>query len=125
MRHGTPPKDVGCPLQQITDASNGAVPDVNSAIDHAAFDVLRSLYPTLNFDDEIAAARATIPAAVTDAQRAAGTDVGQKAGAAMIAARQNDGSAPIAPYTGSTEPGYWRPTGTGNGAAPQNPCEAL
>ncbi|MFF4171658.1 DNRLRE domain-containing protein [Streptomyces sp. NPDC001744] len=100
-------------------ASNGAVPDVNSAIDHAAFDVLRSLYPALNFDDEIAAARSTIPAAVTAAQRAAGTEVGQKAAAAMIAARQNDGSAPVAPYTGSTQPGYWRPTGTGDGATPQ------
>ncbi|GHF78393.1 DNRLRE domain-containing protein [Streptomyces filamentosus] len=100
-------------------ASNGALPDVNSAIDHAAFDVLRSLYPTLNFDDEIAAARSTIPAAVTSAQRAAGTEVGQKAASAMIAARQNDGSAPVAPYTGSTQPGYWRPTGTGDGATPQ------
>ncbi|NML51567.1 vanadium-dependent haloperoxidase [Streptomyces sp. R302] len=100
-------------------ASNGAVPDVNSAIDHAAFEVLKSVYPTLNFDDEIAAARSTIPAAVTTAQRAAGTEVGQKAAAAMIAARQGDGSAPIAPYTGSTEPGYWRPTGTGDGATPQ------
>ncbi len=100
-------------------ASNGALPDVNSAIDHAAFEVLRSLYPTLNFDDEIAAARSTIPAAVTTAQRAAGTEVGQKAAAAMIAARQNDGSAPVAPYTGSSQPGYWRPTGTGDGATPQ------
>ncbi|MFF8190515.1 DNRLRE domain-containing protein [Streptomyces bobili] len=99
-------------------ASNGALPDVNSAIDHAAFDVLRSVYPGYNFDDEIAAARSTIPAAVTAEQRAAGTDVGQKAAAAMIAARQNDGSAPAAPYTGSTQPGYWRPTGTGDGATP-------
>ncbi|MEV6614998.1 DNRLRE domain-containing protein [Streptomyces sp. NPDC051051] len=100
-------------------ASNGALPDVNSAIDHAAFDVLRSVYPGYNFDDEIAAARSTIPAAVTAAQRAAGTEIGQKAAAAMISARQNDGSAPAAPYTGSTQPGYWRPTGTGDGATPE------
>lgn len=104
-------------LVQAT-AANGAVPDVNSAIDHAAFEVLKSLYPQYNFDDEIAAARSTIPAAVTAEQRAAGTDVGQKAAAAMIANRQNDGSAPAAPYTGSTVAGYWRPTGTGNGATP-------
>jgi hypothetical protein len=100
-------------------AGNGALPDVNSAIDHAAFDVLRSVYPALNFDDEIAAARSTIPAAVTSAQRAAGTEVGQKAAAAMLAARQDDGAAPVAPYTGSTQPGDWRPTGTGDGATPQ------
>ncbi|MFF9061066.1 DNRLRE domain-containing protein [Streptomyces sp. NPDC101213] len=100
-------------------ASNGALPDVNSAIDHAAFDVLRSVYPGYDFDDEIAAARSTIPAAVTAEQRAAGTEVGQKAAAAMLSARQNDGSAPAAPYTGSTQPGYWRPTGTGDGATPE------
>ncbi|MFI8824795.1 DNRLRE domain-containing protein [Streptomyces sp. NPDC053431] len=112
-------KCLGEPYLVKAAATNGALPDVNSAIDHAAFDVLRSVYPTLNFDDEIAAARSTIPAAVTDAQRAAGTEVGQKAAAAMIAARQNDGSASVAPYTGSTQPGYWRPTGTGDGATPQ------
>ncbi|WP_137992727.1 DNRLRE domain-containing protein [Streptomyces vilmorinianum] len=100
-------------------ATNGALPDVNSAIDHAAFDVLRSVFPDHDFDAEIADARATIPAAVTAGQRAAGTEIGQKAAVAMIAARQNDGSAPIAPYTGSTQPGYWRPTGTGDGATPQ------
>ncbi|MFE6099812.1 DNRLRE domain-containing protein [Streptomyces laurentii] len=112
-------KCLGDPYLVKATASNGALPDVNSAIDHAAFDVLRSLYPALDFDDEIAAARATIPAAVTTAQRAAGTEVGQKAAAAMITARQNDGSAPGAPYTGSTQPGAWRPTGTGDGATPQ------
>ncbi|MFE7807147.1 DNRLRE domain-containing protein [Streptomyces sp. NPDC057430] len=100
-------------------ATNGAIPDVNSAIDHAAFEVLKSVYPAYDFDDEIAAARSTIPAAVTADQRAAGTEVGQKAASAMIAARQNDGSAPAAPYTGSTTPGYWRPTGTGDGATPE------
>ncbi|MBT2459589.1 DNRLRE domain-containing protein [Streptomyces sp. ISL-86] len=100
-------------------AANGALPDVNSAIDHAAFEVLKSAYPAYNFDDELVAARSTIPAAVTAEQRAAGTDVGQQAAAAMIAARQNDGSAPAAAYTGSETPGYWRPTGTGNGATPE------
>ncbi|MEU9378121.1 DNRLRE domain-containing protein [Streptomyces sp. NPDC048255] len=100
-------------------ATNGAVPDVNSAIDHAAFEVLKSVYPQLNFDDEITAARSTIPAAVTAEQRAAGTEVGQRAAAAMITARENDGSAPAAPYTGSLTPGYWRPTGTGNGVTPE------
>jgi hypothetical protein len=110
---------LGEPYLVKATAGNGAVPDVNSAIDHAAFDVLRSVYPEYDFDDEIAAARSTIPAAVTAEQRAAGTEVGQKAAAAMIAARQNDGSAPAAPYTASTEPGYWRPTGTGSGDTPE------
>ncbi|MFD5326445.1 DNRLRE domain-containing protein [Streptomyces sp. NPDC127092] len=112
-------KCLGDPYLVKATASNGAVPDVNSAIDHAAFDVLRSVYPGQNFDADIAAARETIPAAVTAAQRAAGTEVGQKAAAAMINARQGDGSAAIGPYTGSTQPGYWRPTGTGDGATPQ------
>ncbi|GGW08391.1 hypothetical protein GCM10010230_55050 [Streptomyces narbonensis] len=85
-------------------AINGVLPDLNSAIDHAAFEVLRSLHPALNFDDEIAAARSTIPAVVTPAQREAGTEVGQMTAAATIATRQNDGSAPVAPYAGFTGP---------------------
>ncbi|MCJ0873850.1 DNRLRE domain-containing protein [Streptomyces sp. AP-93] len=112
-------KCLGDPYLVKATATNGALPDVNSAIDHAAFEVLKSVYPQYNFDDEIASARSTIPAAVTAEQRAAGTEVGQKTAAAMITARQNDGSAPAAPYTGSTVAGYWRPTGTGNGATPQ------
>ncbi|MCJ1676169.1 DNRLRE domain-containing protein [Streptomyces sp. APSN-46.1] len=112
-------KCLGAPYLVKATATNGAMPDVNSAIDHAAFEVLKSVYPQLNFDDEIAAARSTIPAAVTAEQRAAGTEVGQKTAAAMITARENDGSAPAAPYLGSTAPGYWRPTGTGTGATPE------
>ncbi|MFF3286229.1 DNRLRE domain-containing protein [Streptomyces sp. NPDC003023] len=110
---------LGDPYLVKATAAGGAVPDVNSAIDHAAFDVLRSVYPEYNFDDEIATARSTIPAAVTAEQRAAGTEVGQKAAAAMIAARQNDGSASTATYTARTDPGYWRPTGTGSGDTPE------
>ncbi|GGZ30093.1 DNRLRE domain-containing protein [Streptomyces poonensis] len=91
-------------------ASNGAVPDVNSAVDQAAHDVLTSVFPGYDFSDELAAARATVPAAVTAAQRAAGAEIGQKAAAAMIADRENDGSAAVEPYYGSEEPGYWRPT---------------
>ncbi|MEU0163230.1 DNRLRE domain-containing protein [Streptomyces sp. NPDC006261] len=99
-------------------ASSGELPDINSAIDHAAFDVLRSVYPQLNFDQELAAARATIPAGVTGAQRAAGTSVGQQAATAMIADRQNDGATSNTAYTPSTAPGQWRPTGSGNAATP-------
>ncbi|WP_307715344.1 DNRLRE domain-containing protein [Streptomyces sp. V4I23] len=109
---------LGDPYLIKATASNGAVPDVNSAIDHAAFDVLRSVYPGANFDDEIAAARATIPAAVSAEQRAAGTSVGQQAAAAMISARQGDGSASTTQYTGSQTPGYWRPTDGKPGATP-------
>ncbi|MCX5406603.1 DNRLRE domain-containing protein [Streptomyces sp. NBC_00335] len=114
-------KCLGAPYLTTATATNGALPDVNSAIDHAAYEVLKSVYPDpkYGFDAALATARSTIPAAVTSEQRAAGTEVGQKSAAAMIAARQNDGSAPIAPYTGSTVAGYWRPTGTGNGATPQ------
>jgi hypothetical protein len=104
-------------------AANGAVPDVNSAIDQAAVDVLKSVYPDYrtDFDNDLATARSTIPAAVTAEQRAAGTEVGRQAAAAMISARQNDGSAAAAPYTGSQTPGYWRPTDTVNpaGATPE------
>ncbi|MFH9265238.1 DNRLRE domain-containing protein [Streptomyces sp. NPDC017546] len=99
-------------------ASPGELPDINSAIDHAAFDVLRSVYPQLNFDQELADARSTIPAGVTSAQRAAGTSVGQQAAAAMLQDRQNDGATSNTAYTPSTAPGQWRPTGSGSAATP-------
>ncbi|MFE9699664.1 DNRLRE domain-containing protein [Streptomyces sp. NPDC006270] len=99
-------------------ASPGELPDINSAIDHAAFDVLRSVYPQLNFDQELADARATIPAGVTGAQRAAGTSVGQQAATAMLQDRQNDGATGNTAYTPSTAPGQWRPTGSGSAATP-------
>ncbi|MFH9299042.1 DNRLRE domain-containing protein [Streptomyces sp. NPDC017520] len=99
-------------------ASSGELPDINSAIDHAAFDVLRSVYPQRNFDEDLAKARATIPAGVTGAQRAAGTSVGQQAAAAMIQDRQSDGATSNTSYTPSTAPGQWRPTGSGNAETP-------
>ncbi|CAL9617694.1 DNRLRE domain-containing protein [Streptomyces sp. enrichment culture] len=105
-----PTRCLGAPYLVKATASNGALPDINSAIDHAAFDVLRSVFPGQNFDTAIANARSTIPAAVTAEQRAAGTSVGQQAAAAMLNARQNDGSTTVVPYTGSQTPGYWRPT---------------
>jgi hypothetical protein len=109
---------LGDPYLVKVAASGGVVPDINSAIDHAAFDVLRSVYPQLNFDDEIATARSTIPAEVTDVQRAAGTSVGQQAAAAMLNDRANDGSAATMDYTPNLSPGYWRPTGSGSAATP-------
>lgn len=114
-------KCLGAPYLVKATATNGALPDVNSAIDHAAYEVLKSVYPDpkYGFDAALEAARSTIPAAVTGEQRAAGTELGQKTAAAMVAARENDGSAPAAPYPGSTTPGNWRPTGTGNGATPE------
>ncbi|MFH8754694.1 DNRLRE domain-containing protein [Streptomyces atroolivaceus] len=109
---------LGAPYLIKATPSNGAAADINSAIDHAAFDVLRSVYPQLDFDDELAAARATIPAGVTPDQRAAGTSVGQQAAAAMLTARQNDGSSLSVPYPGSQAPGYWRPTDSDAAATP-------
>ncbi|MFG3494344.1 DNRLRE domain-containing protein [Streptomyces sp. NPDC047928] len=111
-------KCLGAPYLIKATAGNGAVPDVNSAIDHAAFDVLRSVFPGANFDDEIATARSTIPAAVTAAERTAGTSVGQQAAAAMINARQNDGSSTTVAYSGSQTPGFWRPTDGKSAATP-------
>ncbi|WP_149182152.1 DNRLRE domain-containing protein [Streptomyces sp. TRM49041] len=101
---------LGAPYLTKATASNGALPDINSAVDHAAFDVLRAVFPGVDFDDELSRARSTIPAAVTAEQRAAGTSVGQQAAAAMLGARQGDGAATTVAYTGSETPGYWRPT---------------
>jgi hypothetical protein len=106
------------PQYLIKVPATSVLPDVNSAIDHAAFDILRTVYPGLNFDDEIATARSSIPAAVTAAQRAEGSSFGQRAAKAMIDARAGDGATNATPYTLSNTPGSWRPTGSGDAANP-------
>ncbi|GGR49804.1 vanadium-dependent haloperoxidase [Streptomyces roseolus] len=93
----------------------GVAPDVNAALDHAAYNVLESAFPALDFTPYLTAARSGEP---VDATTAEGQSVGQKAAAAMIARRTGDGSTDATPYTPGTAPGQWRPTGSGAAADP-------
>jgi hypothetical protein len=76
----------------------------------AAHDVLKNYFPSsaASLDAASATSLAAIP---NSPAKTAGIAVGQAAAAAMIAARANDGSAPLTFFLpSSTDPGEWQPT---------------
>ncbi|MEV0274376.1 phosphatase PAP2 family protein [Hamadaea sp. NPDC050747] len=90
-------------------------PDVETAIDYAAYTVLSSVYPGQSFSADLTGAQDGIP---VDASQQQGQSVGVKAGQNMLSYRNNDNSTDATPYTPSTAPGFWRPTGSGDAATP-------
>jgi hypothetical protein len=92
---------------------------VEAAVAHAAHDTLAAAFPSTTFD--LARARQKALNGIDAAAAAAGEAVGRAAAQAMIAARMNDGSQNNAPYTPGSQPGDWRPTGSGNAASPNWP----
>lgn len=100
----------GQPYVYKTDAPGASV---RHAIAYAAHDSLKSAFPNVDFADELAGALAG-----AGADTGNGTGLGKAAAAAIISNRANDGSADTTPYQPGTEPGFWRPTGSGNAATP-------
>jgi hypothetical protein len=82
--------------------------DAAAAIAQAARDTLVALYPShaARLNDELAADLAQIPDSIAKTR---GILLGQKAAAAILAMRENDGSEIAEPYVVSDEPGAWRP----------------
>jgi hypothetical protein len=97
--------------------TNWANPHVGTAIDYAAQTVLSGLYPAVSFTGDLTAAQDGIAA---DASQQQGRAVGVKAGQNMLASRVGnlDRSTMNTSYTLIDQPGYWRPTGSGNAATP-------
>lgn len=87
-----------------------------AAAAQAAHDVLLSVFPAqqATFATALSNSLSGIPAgpAKTD-----GIALGTSVAGSIIAARANDGSATVTPYTPGTMPGQWRPTPPGNAAA--------
>jgi hypothetical protein len=90
-------------------------PNIETAIDYAAYNVLSGLYPSISFAANLTAAQSGIP---VDASQQQGRFFGEKAAQNMIAYRSSDGSTDTTPYTPSTDPGFWRPTGSGSAVTP-------
>ncbi|WP_222106201.1 vanadium-dependent haloperoxidase [Catellatospora sichuanensis] len=104
-------------LVNVTTVKNAGAnaPVMNTAIDYAAVTVLRSLYPTVDFDADLATAQEGV--GTTGNQKEA-IYIGQTAGNAMNSARAADGSTNTPPYVEGTVPGAWRNTGSGSAATP-------
>lgn len=101
---------VGQPYVYQTSAPGAST---KHAIAHAAHDTLASVFPSVDFSDELTGA---LTGAGPDTGN--GSAVGKAAAAAMISARTGDGSTDTTPYVPGTEPGHWRPTGSGNAVTP-------
>ncbi|GAA4596100.1 hypothetical protein GCM10023194_67370 [Planotetraspora phitsanulokensis] len=99
----------------ISMSPKSANPDTQTAIDYAAFKVLTSVFPAVDFSTFFAQAEPAAPA--TDAEKA-GRSIGEQAATVMIATRTGDGSTDTTAYVPSTAPGQWRPTGSGDAATP-------
>ncbi|MEU5722098.1 vanadium-dependent haloperoxidase [Micromonospora sp. NPDC047738] len=106
---------IGQPYRVKVSPTPGIVPDLATAIDYAAYDTLRSVFPGVNFDADLSTAQegtASSPAR-TDGQR-----IGSASAQAMISFRTNDGSPDNSTFPFSDTPGVWRPTGSGAAATP-------
>ncbi|MDP9792730.1 hypothetical protein J2S43_001242 [Catenuloplanes nepalensis] len=111
--------NIGTPyVGRVTVPVDTHVASLESAVNMAAFDTLRVLFPNLTFTDELTTARGLLPNGTITLQRDRGEGVGAASASAVLANRANDGSGSTATYTPSTTPGAWRPT---DSAAPVTP----
>ena len=91
-----------------------------AAAAQAAHRVLSGLAPVGQgtYDAALATSLSNVP---DGPGKAAGIELGNTVGAAILALRANDGASAVVPYTPGTQPGEWRPTPPANApaAAPQ------
>ncbi|MFG1659430.1 vanadium-dependent haloperoxidase [Micromonospora chersina] len=106
---------IGQPYRTKVTPTAGVSPDLATAIDYAAYDTLRSIWPSISFAADLTTAQQDIPssAARTDGQR-----MGSASAQAMISFRTNDGSPDTSTYADGTVAGQWRRTGSGEPATP-------
>jgi PAP2 superfamily len=90
------------------------------AVAHAAHDTLAAAFPRTSVDllAELEKSLAEVGDDHSGAAVAAGRLVGRRAAEAMILARRDDGADDNTPYVAGTEPGDWRPTGSGPAVTP-------
>ena len=88
---------------------------IRAAVAHAAHDTLKAAFPTTTVDLDAALASAV---AGISAPAVAGRRHRQGGGRGDDAARTADGADDSSPYTPGSQPGDWRPTGSGNAATP-------
>lgn len=96
---------------------------LDAAVAYAAHDTLAAAFSHSTFDLSAALQKAlsTLPPGTSVGDIAAGKWVGQEAARAMVQDRANDGSNNNTPYINGTNPGEWRPTGSGEAASPNWP----
>ncbi|MDG4821586.1 phosphatase PAP2 family protein [Asanoa sp. WMMD1127] len=91
--------------------------DRNQNVNWAAYRVLKAVFPTRNFDQALADSN-VFPPIGEPGPEGYSTSIGEDAAVAILNNRANDGSTNTTPYTPSTAPGQWRPTGSGDAKTP-------
>lgn len=103
--------DIGTPYtSRVSTPSDTTATSLESAVNVAAYETLRALFPEQDFTPQLTAARGLLPDGTITAQRDRGETVGLAAATAMLAARSDDGSTGSGSYTPSGVAGAWRPT---------------
>ncbi|MGW5667305.1 vanadium-dependent haloperoxidase [Micromonospora sp. NPDC003776] len=98
---------IGQPYRIKVSPTAGVTPDLATSIDYAAYDTLRSIWPSIDF----AADLATAQEGKTDSpNRTDGQRIGSASAQAMIDFRANDGSPDTSTYVDGTIAGQWRRT---------------
>ena len=99
---------------------------LDAAVAHAAHDTLAAAFPatTVSLTARLTGALAAITASASPVEIAAGKAIGKAAARAMVLERTGDGSDAAVPYPLRTQPGDWRPTGSGDAASPHWPAVA-
>ncbi|MER5311274.1 vanadium-dependent haloperoxidase [Streptomyces sp. NPDC002773] len=110
---------VGSPYLSRSRELYGRYGALDPAIDYAAYTALKEAFPTVNLEDDLAAALA-LPTSATNRDKELGKAQGTKIANALIAHRADDGSADTTPYTPVMSPGHWRPTTPGVAAGGPN-----
>ncbi|MEV0715353.1 hypothetical protein [Asanoa sp. NPDC050611] len=91
--------------------------DLGQNVNWAAYRVLQSVFPTMNFNQALSDSN-SYPPIGEPGPEGWSTSIGEAAAAAMLSNRTGDGSTNTTPYTPSTAPGQWRPTGSGDAGTP-------
>jgi hypothetical protein len=96
---------------------------VDAAIAYAAHDTLAAAFPSTTVDlaGELNNELGQLSASTSAVEIAGGKAVGRAAALGMIADRAGDGADDNTPYVSGTQPGDWRPTGSGDAASPNWP----
>ncbi|MFE9691697.1 vanadium-dependent haloperoxidase [Micromonospora sp. NPDC005806] len=91
--------------------------DLDMNLDEAAYDVLKVVFPTIDFTQDYNNSR-SIPPRGEPGPDGWSVSVGQTAAQNMLNARASDGSTNSTPYSISYTAGQWQPTGSGSAASP-------
>jgi hypothetical protein len=93
-------------------------PSLDAALSYAAYEVLRNVYPGIDFTAKLDESMAQIGTGHSPVQIIRGARIGAAVAEAVVRSRASDGSDADDGYESELVPGAWRPTTSGAAASP-------